>query len=271
MDRRQYDGERRGAYDRRWPRAARLERSARENLLVEAVFFYLYDVGRAVDLSEVSELIPAHPDIGVAKSRDTPTSLTLPKPLILRLGDADCPDLQCEETVSSHAKIYEEGAVTVIIRIKARMPLGELPHLKERVVLSQGKRYTIESFAEAGFRRLFEAVKPAVADPHEPGEMDRESYLAYCVLECEGDPARFLSRNREFCAALLMAESQDSALHESQIEATLGKPFAYREGELAVFDLDRCLIIDPTGDYEDVLLIAEHANYQLLELRVLDG
>ena len=34
--------------------------------------------------------------------------------------------------------------------------------------------------------------------------------------------------------------------------------------------MDRCFIIEPRGDYEDILLIAEHANYRLLELRALD-
>ncbi|HET7839212.1 MAG TPA: hypothetical protein VFL04_05590, partial [Rectinemataceae bacterium] len=77
-------------------------------------------------------------------------------------------------------------------------------------------------------------------------------------------------RNRDYTAALLIAEESGSELHESQIDATLGKPFSYHRGDLAVFDLDRCLIIDPAADYEDILLIVEHANYQLLELRVLD-
>ena len=100
--------------------------------------------------------------------------------------------------------------------------------------------------------------------------MDRESYLAFCLLECGEDPVNFIDRNRDYCASLLIGEEPGSNLHESQITATLGRPFSYRLGDLAVFELDRCIIIDPRGDYEDLLLIAEHANYQLLELRVLD-
>jgi hypothetical protein len=125
-------------------------------------------------------------------------------------------------------------------------------------------------FAEEGFRRLFEALRPAVSEPRALGDMDRETYLAYCFLECGEDPARFIERNRDYCATLLIGEEPSTGLHDSQVSATLGMPFSYREGDLAVFDLDRCLIIDPRGDYEDLLLIAEHANYQLLELRVLD-
>ena len=239
-------------------------------LLVESVFFYLYDVGRSVDLDKVASLLPAHPDFGIAKRRDTPASLTLPMPLILELGEPECSDLGGLECLSSQAKIYEEGVVTIVVRAKARLPMSQLHGLKEWRIESLGKRLSVVEYAEEGFRRLFEALRPAVAEPRAIGDMDRESYLAYCFLECGEDPARFIERNRDYCATLLIGEEPSTGLHESQVSATLGMPFSYREGDLAVFDLDRCLIIDPRGDYEDLLLIAEHANYQLLELRVLD-
>jgi hypothetical protein len=244
-------------------------------LLVEAVFFYLYDAGRSIDLKTVAALVPAHPDLGIAKRRDTPASLTLPTPLILQLGtpERSGPELSMPEgfeRLSSQAKIYEEGVVTVVVRVKTRLPMSELHGLEHRAVISLGQSLTIADYAEQGFRRLFQAIEPAVADPGAPDEMDRESYLAFCLLECGEDPATFIERNRDYCASLLIGEEPGSSLHDSQIAATLGKPFSYRIGDLAVFELDRCIIIDPRGDYEDLLLIAEHANYQLLELRVLD-
>jgi hypothetical protein len=240
-------------------------------LLVEAVFFHLYDVGRSVDLIKVADLLPAHPDFGIAKRRDTPASLTLPTPLILELGEPECSDLGGLDCLSSQAKIYEEGVVTVVVRAKVRLPMSQLHGLKQWRIESQGRRLSVVEYAEEGFRRLYAALKPAVAEPREIIEMDRESYLAYCFLECGEDPALFIERNRDYCATLLIGEEPSTGLHESQISATLGMPFSYREGDLAVFDLDRCIIIDPRGDYEDLLLIAEHANYQLLELRVLDN
>jgi hypothetical protein len=239
-------------------------------LLVEAVFFYLYDVGRSIDLTKAAAIVPAHPDLGIAKRRDTPASLTLPTPLILQLGTPECSDGESFERLSSQAKIYEEGVVTIVVRVKARLPMSELHGLKDKTVSSQGKAVTIVQYAEEGFRMLFEALISAISEPRAPDDMDRESYLAYCLLECGEDPATFIERNRDYCASLLIGEEPGSSLHDSQITATLGRPFSYRVGDLAVFELDRCIIIDPRGDYEDLLLIAEHANYQLLELRVLD-
>jgi hypothetical protein len=174
------------------------------------------------------------------------------------------------ERLSSQAKIYEEGVVTIVVRVKTRLPMSELHALEDKAVISLGQSSTIPEYAEEGFRMLFEALLPAVTEPRKLGEMDRESYIAYCLLECGEDPANFIDRNRDYCASLLIGEEPGSSLHDSQISATLGRPFSYRIGDLAVFELDRCIIIDPRGDYEDLLLIAEHANYQLLELRVLD-
>jgi hypothetical protein len=249
----------------------RARRPSDSPLLVEFVLFHLYDVGRHVDLDEAARLLPAHSDLGPAKRRDTPASLKLPVPLVLDLeGYSECSDLEGLECLAAQAKIYEEGVVTVVARAKARLPMSGVHSFKEKRIFAGGRELSVAEYAEALFGRLFEALRPAVTEARAVGSMDRESYLAYCLLECGEDPQRFIERNREYCAALLIGEEPGSGIHESQVEATLGNPFSYREDDLAIFDLDRCLIVDPRGDYEDLLLIAEHANYQLLELRVLD-
>ena len=236
--------------------------------LVEAVYFHLYDVGRSIDLKQVTALIPAHDDMDIVKRRDTPGSIRLPKPLVLQLGDNACADAEIFECFSAQAKIFEEGVVTVIVRIKARLPFGELHNLKTRTVSDDGRALTIESYSRESFERVLKAIIPAIDAPHD--HCDVEPYTAFCILDCAEDPAAFLQRNRDYAAALLIGEESDSQLHESQIEATLGAPFSYHKGDLAVFDMDRCLIIDSAADYEDLLLMVEQSNYQLLELRVLD-
>ncbi|MGO8692728.1 MAG: hypothetical protein ACLQMF_03555 [Rectinemataceae bacterium] len=251
-------------------RVSRSPGDAARLCLVEVVHLYLYDIGRSVDLKKVAALIPAHTDVGIVKRRDTPASITLPKPLILQIGEQDCQDLGGFDCFSAHMKIYAEGAVTVIVRVKARLPFGELHRIKERAIVFGGETETIAVLAEKSARRLLEGIRPAVVEPYEFDAMDRESYTAFCLLDCEGDPGAFLHRNNDYVAALLIGEDPSSDLHESQVTATLGKPFSYHQRDLAVFDLDRCLIIDSAADYEDLLLIIEHANYQLLELRVLD-
>ncbi|MDP3177266.1 MAG: hypothetical protein Q8M76_05130 [Spirochaetaceae bacterium] len=239
-------------------------------LFVEVVHFYLYDLGRSVDIPKVKALIPANPDMGVAKKRDTPASLSLPRALVVQLGDGECQDLGGFECLSSQAKIYEDGAVTIVVRVKARVPLNELHLIARRKIRSGGAELSIREYAEHAYVRVRGAIHDAIVEPFEIDASERESYVAYCLLDATGPPSAFLDRNRDYLAALLVGEESEARLDEGQIEATLGKPFSYHESDLAVFDLDRCLIIDPSADYEDLLLIMEHANYQLMELRVLD-
>lgn len=249
----------------------RAAKPAAEPLLhVECVFFFHFDIGRGVDLKSVAALIPAHDDLGIVKRRDTPASLSLPRPLILQLGESECVESGDFECFSAQAKIYDEGVVSLIVRVKARCAFDEIRGLRDKVVITGDRAVTIPSYADESFRKLLSAIKPAVKDPHEESLCDREAYTAYCVVDCPEAPQAFLERHAEAAAALLIGESPDSVLHPGQVKATLGKPFSYRSDDLAIFDLDRCLILDPRADYEDLLLIVEHANYQLLELRVLD-
>ncbi|TXT42576.1 MAG: hypothetical protein FD137_2106 [Spirochaetes bacterium] len=118
---------------------------------------------------------------------------------------------------------------------------------------------------------IVNAIKESVTGLKKDWTFDREIYTAFCVLEYPDEsPEAFLARNREVAAGLLAGEAP-LVLHESQIHQTLDKPLSYRKNDIAVFDLDRCLIVDPSRDYEDILIMAEHANYRLIELRALDG
>ncbi|TFF94386.1 MAG: hypothetical protein EU544_04560 [Promethearchaeota archaeon] len=83
-------------------------------------------------------------------------------------------------------------------------------------------------------------------------------------------PFEFVRTNDQYIASLLMGENPEMVLHESQIQKTLKNPLSFQKNDLFIFDLDRCLIIDPNQDYEDALQIIELANYQLLELRTFD-
>jgi hypothetical protein len=127
----------------------------------------------------------------------------------------------------------------------------------------------LDSWAETLFADALAVIKPSVMDTVRYEMADRESYTAYCLLECEEDPAAFIAAHKEAAAALLVGE-ESGALHESQIAEALSRPFSYGHHDYAVFDMDRCILVDPRGDYDDILLIAEHANYRLLELRALD-
>lgn len=243
--------------------------SQRPELLSEIVFFHLFDVGRAIDLRKVAALIPANEEFDIVKRRDTPASLSLPHPLTLSLDDGDRIENRDFESFSAQAKIYEEGAIVLMVRVKMRVPFGDLAAVRGSIIVSGDRHLSLDSWADEGFRKTFAAIRPAIKDPRAPETCDHESYAAWCLLECPMEPAAFIEAHREAAAAFLIGDTEGD-LHPSQVLQTLANPLSYRTSDLAILDLDRCLIIDPKGDYEDLLLIVEQANWQLLELRVLD-
>ncbi|HWR10404.1 MAG TPA: hypothetical protein VN445_01145 [Rectinemataceae bacterium] len=239
-------------------------------LPVEIVHVYVYDIGRAVDLKKAAAKIPAYPDIGFGKRRDTPSSLTLPKPLVLTLSTEEC-DAKCFEKFTALAKIYDDGALTLVVRYRTHSSFKDLASNSNLAVSDVSGSESVEQFADSSFQMVVNAIKDAVTGLKENWVFDRETYTAFCVLECPADsPESFLYQNREVAAALLAGE-EPGVLHDSQVRQILEKPHSYRKNDIAIFDFDRCIIIDPTRDYEDVLLIAEHANYRLIELRALDS
>lgn len=254
------------------PRPSRARSAVKDDpvRLFEAIYFYIYDVGLSIDQKKVAALIPAHDDLGLVKRRDTPASLSLPRPLVVRLNEEAVMDPGQVEGFTAHARIYEDGAVSIVIRTTVRLRLSELHNLHARRFSMGDETVTIDGYAEESFLRLLSAITPAVVDPSDRADFDSETYAAFCLIDGHVDPVPFLHENRAELAALLIGESPSEVLHESQVNATLGKPLSYRKDDLAVFDMDRCIIIDPRRDYEDLLLIVENANYQLLELRVLD-
>ncbi|MDP2790682.1 MAG: hypothetical protein Q8O15_02885 [Rectinemataceae bacterium] len=246
------------------------EQDKDQELPIEIVHLYVYDIGRAVDLKKAASLIPAYPDIGFGKRRDTPSSLTLPKPLVLTLNTDEC-DGACFDKFTAVAKIYDDGALTLVVRFRTHSTFASLASKSNLPVSDANGADSVEKFADSSFQMVVNAIKDAVTGLKENWVFDKETYTAFCVLECPGgSPEAFLHQNRELAAALLAGE-EPGVLHESQVRQILEKPMSYRKDDIAIFDFDRCIIIDPSRDYEDVLLIAEHANYRLIELRVLDN
>ena len=242
--------------------------------LFELVFCYIHDIGRSVDLGRLerevnwSTLSPKRFGSLSLVRRDTPISLSLPRPLCVNLENAY---VEGVGTLSATAKIYEDGAITIILRTKGQLSIDALgPLSRDTVVSTEGGKLSVEAYGTQLFYRVLNLVSFAIVDPvpREKGEI--ESYTSYCLLDCPEGASAFVGAHRGKIAALLIGEEDPTHIHESQISAALARPFSYRTNDMAIFDMDRCFIIDPLADYEDILLITEHANFRLLELRVLD-
>lgn len=241
----------------------------------EIIFMYLYDIGRKADTQAIAEKLGLRgsPKIGLGK--DTPDYLLLPEALVLpmdelAMGGPDDPGNPFT-LLRTRAKIYDEGVITIECRVEADLELEDLHTVRSRQIEIDGTRMSIDRLAEVRFRSLNDRVKGFITrDQYAFSEYEHDRYVLFCLLDRIEDPASFLGQNRGYLAPFLLGEDPTMDLHESQIALTLGHPFSFSAGDLAVFDLDRAFVIGPDRDYEDLALIVEHANYRLLELRALD-
>lgn len=246
-------------------------------LRFEIVSFFIYDIGRAVELEKAQSLareagFPADSILPQEKrkvhSRDTPASLSLPTPLCFPVGERDYEKIG---DARAEIKLYDDGTMTIMIRERGSFKIDALADAAARPIVRVGKEeLNAASWAALLFRRVRSGIAKAVVAPVPETLHDQESYTAFCLQDAPADADAFLAEQKEEIAALIIGEKNKPRIHTGQIEAALSRPFSYRADDMAVFDMDRCFIIEPRGDYEDILLIAEHANYRLLELRALD-
>jgi hypothetical protein len=235
---------------------------------VEIVRLAFYDIGRSIDLTKAAALLPGIPGMRLARRRDTPSSLTMPTPLCVDLRSG-LKKLYSEDSIegfAASARLYDEGVLSVIVRLKVNSTLEDLHGIESKPVSNTIR--DLDSYVDERYRAVLEQVLPAVSHPR--ADPESESYLAYCFADVGVEPFQFMRDNERTLTTLLSGEPYDYPLHESQIRKAMSNPFSYSGRDLAVFDMDRCIIIDSDRDYEDVLLICELANYQYLELRTLD-
>lgn len=241
----------------------------------DLIFQTLYDIGRQVDLEALRRVFPQAQPAAWEKGRDTPASIRLPRPLILPLLDWKAGDLALVDsgvdTCRLRAKIYEEGVLTLECCLQVRTRLSELHTFKAVPLRWQGQTLTPDQLTARQFEQIFPQLRPhLIQDQYNFDQFEQEHYRIFCLTEAVDQPQQFILDHRDYLASFLLGEDPAERLHRSQIDTTLQNPFSFRPDDLALFDLSRAFLISPRRDYDDLLQIIEHANYQLLELRTLD-
>ncbi|HME52295.1 MAG TPA: hypothetical protein VKM55_08760 [Candidatus Lokiarchaeia archaeon] len=240
----------------------------------ELVYMKLFDVGRHIDISAVVGELSGSQPMTTTVTKDTTPNISLPRPIIVELESHQHSESPYFRSATLSAKIYEDGVITFISRLAfENVPLDQLHVLKTTEFYTDVKNEKLEIFGWID-RRFLEMMKRIDQfidkEYYELFTPEFETYAAYCITSDEGDPGEFIHAHENYIASFLQGDSPSVRYHPSQIKATLDNPFSYLENDLVIFDLDRCIIIDPNKDYEDILLVAEIANYQVLELSTLD-
>jgi sulfur relay (sulfurtransferase) DsrF/TusC family protein len=238
----------------------------------EVIFIRLVDVGRKINLQKAINIIHGVPDKVIIKKRDTPKYVDFPEPIKLEIIQQVSTTSSFIKEVNLLVKLYEDGVISLTARLKfTNIQLRELSTIKKIRFYVENKEYNINQFLKFHETLIFNQIVECIDElGYNFGISDTEKYTIYCVTEKFENPQSFIKENQTFIANLLIGENPDLKLNEYQIKRTLENSFSYLQNDFVIFDFDRALIIDPTEDYSDLLQIIEIANYQLLELRILD-
>lgn len=237
----------------------------------EAIVLKLYDVGRHVDLAAVIGQL-AGTRMAAPVTRDSPETIRLPRPIVIEVDSSVVSDFPYFKAATLKAKVYEDGVIAFIARLSFEgLPDDKLHELKGVKYKIDGKDYEMGEWIEHHQHKMLPRIEPFIdKEYYEFISTEPEAYSILCITDDVGDPQQFVQARANYIAAFLQGDNPALRYHPSQIKTTIDNPFSYMENDLAIFDIDRCIIFDPSRDYEDLLLVTELANYQVLLLSTLD-
>ena len=238
----------------------------------EIILLRLIDVGRKINLKKAVNVIHGSQDKLIIKKRDTPKYVDFPEPIRLEITQEVTATAQNINRVDLLIKLYEDGVISLTARLKfSHIELKDLFNIRKTKFNIDNKELNLNQFLKSQETNIINQLEGCIEEiGYNFGITDNEKYTIYCITDFFENPQSFINENQNLIAHLLIGEDPHLNLNQNQVHRTLENNFSYEENDYVIFDFDRSIIMDPTEDYNDILTVIEIANYQLLELRILD-
>lgn len=229
-----------------------------------ALVFFAFDIGFQVDLEKAEPLLLDATRRRVVRAR-RPSPLWFdynPPPLSVVIGGSPVQVGAAETEPTTDVLVYDFGAALITYRLPLPETLEELPRLGSELY----DHAALEADARERAGRLLESIRPAVERPRLSDAV--EDYAVFAVTQWDGAaaPKAMYETHRAMLAHAIEAEL--IPLSDEQARRTTDGVMSYSEADLAVIDWNAAVLFDP--EPEDVVAVLQHANIELLELRVLD-
>jgi hypothetical protein len=235
-----------------------------------AVVYRMYDIGYAIELERVSELLARELPERARPERVEAQALQIANPpVMLQLGTRD---VEVDGTTcSGHlaVRLFDFGVVSLQLEVSGGEVLSWSAFTQFARMLGASRQL------ETLFARELETLRSRIAAAVERGGLAdvREEYMVFRISALRApdgstlDPRAVLTNQR--LAPLLLGEPR--ALAPVALAELLHHRFSYYVDDLVVVTWENALVLEPTTNDRDVEYILEFANAQLLELRVYDA
>jgi len=244
-----------------------------------ALAVFCFDIGFQVDLDAAEPLVrEATRRRAVRARRPAPAWFDEDAPPLRLLLDAEPIEVAGTRSEPSvELLVYAVGAVAATFRLPLPAALGDLPAftaaLQETADLEAEARRRVES--------LVALVRPAIERPQVHGQVEDYLILVATAWRDGGDaatdgpadgrardagPAGLLAAHRSVLARTI--EGEPGPLADAQAARATAGAMSYAPSDLAIIDWNAAILFDEAP--EDVIALLQHANVELLELRILE-
>lgn len=233
-----------------------------------ALTMLAFDVGFQVDLDKAEPLVQEATRRRVVRAR-RPAPVWFdysPPPISLVLAGEKLPvgppELGLATDASVELLLYDFGGALLTYRTPLPPSLQNLP----AVACALHDHPALEANARGHLKRIMEAIAGAIERPQLHAAV--EDYTVFSIERWPEDrtPEQLAVEHEAVLAMTLEAEREPVSAQQS--ERTLGGRIAYTDNDLAIIDWNAALLFDK--EPQDVIAVLQHANVELLELRVLD-
>lgn len=223
-----------------------------------------FDVGFQIDLDRAERLVREPTRRRVVRAR-RPAPVWFdysPPPLRLVLEGEPVAVGERQTETAIEMLIYDFGAALLIYQLPLPESLSELPALGADLFAHMN----LEADARSRVAGILDTIRPAITRPGLSEAV--EDYVVYAVTDWgnSSTPVELFEAHRSLLARAIEAERGELAPEQAE-RSTTGR-ISYGPGDLAVIDWNAAILFDREPD--DVIAVLQHANVELLELRVLD-
>ena len=229
-----------------------------------ALAIFALDVGFQIDLDHAQKLVHEPTRLKAVRARRPAPGWFDYSPAPLRLevvGDPIPIDSHRTER-ETEVLIYDFGAVLIAYRIPLPTSLAEVADLS--VALYQD--VTLEADARRRVAQVIEAIRPAIERPRLSEAFEDYSIFAITGWDDSLQTSEILNQHRPSLARII--EADPGELSPDQIKRSTEATMSYSTSDLAIVDWNAAILFD--REPGDVIAVLQHANIELLELRVLD-
>lgn len=230
----------------------------------QTLVLFAFDIGFQIDLDAAERIIRDATRKRVVRSRrPAPVWFDYAPPPLRLAEDSEPIDLpSCATERGVEMLVYDFGAALLTYRMPLPDTLDQLPRLSAELY----EQSALEADARARILRLIETIRPAIERPRLADSAEDYTVFAITDWDIHRTPRSIVESGGPLLARAIEAER--GTLADDQIRRSVEGVISYSPHDLSIIDWNAAVLFD--RDPEDVVAVLQHANVELLELRVLD-